>query len=61
MWIDSVHFPPSARAYPFTGPGCYRLKGKVVEEFDHITIEVEEQKRLVTLNREDPIEEAKLV
>lgn len=61
MWIDTVHFPPAARAYPFTGPGCYRIKGKVMEEFDHITIEVEEQKRLVTLNREDHVEEAKLV
>ena len=61
LWIDTVHFPPSIRAYPFHGPGCYRIKGKVVEEFDHITIEVEEQKRLVTLNREDYVEEKELV
>ncbi len=56
-WIDTVHFPPSARAYPFQGPGCYLIRGKVVEEFDHITIEVEAQKRLVTLNREDHTEQ----
>ena len=60
FWIDTVHFPPSARAYPFQGPGCYRIKGKVVEEFDHLTIEVEEMKRLVTLNREDYVEERNL-
>jgi DNA polymerase-3 subunit alpha len=61
LWIDTVHFPPSARAYPFRGPGCYILKGKVVEEFDHITIEVSEMKRLTTLNREDHVEEALLL
>lgn len=61
MWIDTVHFPPAARAFPFQGPGCYRIKGKVAEEFDHITIEVEELKRLATLNREDYIEESHLL
>jgi DNA polymerase III subunit alpha len=52
-WIDTVHFPPSARMYPFSGPGCYRLKGKVVNEFDFIYIEINEQYRLSMLNRED--------
>lgn len=47
--------------FPFNGPGCYRIKGKVTEEFDHITIEVSEMKRLATLNREDYKEELKLV
>lgn len=51
-WIDTVHFPPSARAYPFTGPGCYKLTGKVVEEFDFLLIEVSEQKRLAVIDRE---------
>jgi DNA polymerase-3 subunit alpha len=60
LWIDTVHFPPSARAFPFNGPGCYKLKGKVVEEFDHITIEVEQMKRLATLNREDHVEKEKI-
>jgi DNA polymerase-3 subunit alpha len=55
LWIDTVHFPPSARAYPFSGPGCYFLRGKVVEEFDHITIEVDMMKRLPNLNREDDV------
>ncbi|MGZ3899861.1 MAG: DNA polymerase III subunit alpha, partial [Bacteroidia bacterium] len=52
-WIDTVHFPPSARAYPFTGPGCYRLTGKVINEFDFIYIDIEQSKRLPTLNRDD--------
>jgi DNA polymerase-3 subunit alpha len=51
-WIDTVHFPPSAKAYPFTGPGCYELKGKVVEEYDFVSIEVEYMKRLATVDRE---------
>ncbi|MCW3077092.1 MAG: polymerase subunit alpha [Bacteroidetes bacterium] len=52
-WIDTVHFPPSVRAYPLRGPGCYRLTGKVVEEFDFIYIEVEYAYRLTTLNKEE--------
>ncbi|MFI5151183.1 MAG: DNA polymerase III subunit alpha [Bacteroidia bacterium] len=52
-WIDTVHFPPSAKAFPFRGPGCYRLIGKVVEEFDYLTVEISEMYRLAVLNRED--------
>ena len=37
---DSVHFPQVIRQYPFRGKGIYRLYGKVLEEFDCITIEV---------------------
>lgn len=51
-WIDTVHFPPSASQYPFSGPGVYRLKGKVVEEYDFINLEVLELKRLEMINRE---------
>ncbi len=52
-WIDTVHFPPSAKAWPFRGPGCYLLKGKVTVEFDHLAIEVQEMQRLDYLNRDD--------
>ena len=52
-WIDTVHFPPSARAFPFSGPGCYRLIGKVVNEFDFIYIEVSHQYRLAVINKDD--------
>jgi DNA polymerase-3 subunit alpha len=46
LWLDTVHFPPSAKAFPFSGPGTYYLKGKVVEEYDFLSIEVIEMKRL---------------
>lgn len=39
-WIDSVHFPQSFRFSPFQGKGFYVLKGKVMEEFGVITIDV---------------------
>lgn len=53
LWIDTVHFPPSLKAFPFTGPGCYVLKGKVTEEFDFVSIEVNEMRRINILNPED--------
>lgn len=39
-FVDTVHFPPVARMYRFRGKGVYAITGKVVEEFDCITIEV---------------------
>jgi len=45
-WIDTVHFPPIAARFPFTGKGIYKLTGKVVEEFGFYTIEVSEMKRM---------------
>lgn len=52
-WVDTVHFPPSARAYPFSGPGCYRIIGKVISEFDFVSIEVSHLYRLAQMSRED--------
>ncbi len=49
-WVDTVHFPPSARAYPFRGPGCYMLTGKVTEEFDFYSLEVSKMERLTYKN-----------
>ena len=40
MFLDTVHFPDSARRYPFRGRGVYRLEGLVVEEFGFFSIEV---------------------
>lgn len=51
-WIDTVHFPPSAKEFPFTGPGSYEIRGKVVEEYDFISIEVSYLKRLPVVDRE---------
>jgi DNA polymerase-3 subunit alpha len=51
-WIDTVHFPPSLKTSPFTGPGCYLLTGKVTEEYDFLTLEVSSMKRLPVIDRE---------
>lgn len=39
-WLDTVHFPPIAEKYVFRGQGVYKIKGKVLEDFDCINIEV---------------------
>ena len=51
-FIDTVHFPPIAAKYPFRGKGIYKLTGKVVEEFDCVTIEINHMERLAIV--EDP-------
>ncbi|MAD96481.1 MAG: DNA polymerase III subunit alpha [Flavobacteriaceae bacterium] len=51
-FIDTVNFPPVAKMYPFRGGGVYRVFGKVVEEFDCITIETETMEKLAMI--EDP-------
>jgi DNA polymerase-3 subunit alpha len=53
LWIDTTHFPPVLKAYPFKGPGCYVLKGKVVDEFDFVSIEITEMHHIPMLNPED--------
>ncbi|GAB5399057.1 MAG: DNA polymerase III subunit alpha [Aureisphaera sp.] len=45
-WIDTVHFPPVAKKYPFRGKGIYKITGKVVEEFDFLTIEASKLERM---------------
>lgn len=44
--FDTVHFPPSIERYPFTGKGCYLLKGKVLVDFDVPSIEVSNMERI---------------
>jgi DNA polymerase-3 subunit alpha len=53
-WIDTVQFPNITAQYPFRGPGCYLIKGKVVSEFGFISIEVSELHRLANINLEEP-------
>lgn len=48
-WIDTVHFPPVARQYPFRGKGIYKIRGRVVEEFDFYTLEVVSLERMAFL------------
>ena len=46
QWLDTVIFPPVARKYPFRGKGIYRIIGKVVKEFDFLSIETIKQERM---------------
>ncbi|WP_298536334.1 PHP domain-containing protein [uncultured Algibacter sp.] len=46
QWLDTVHFPPVAKQYPFKGKGVYCIIGKVVEEFNFLSIEVIKQERM---------------
>ena len=39
-WIDTVHFPKAASAYPLHSTGFYLVTGKVVEDFGVYSIEV---------------------
>ncbi len=45
-WLDTVHFPDSAKWQPFRGPGCYIITGKVIDEFGFISIDVQKLERL---------------
>ncbi|EPR69971.1 DNA polymerase III epsilon subunit [Winogradskyella psychrotolerans RS-3] len=51
-FLDTVHFPPIAAKYPFRGKGIYSITGKVMVEFDCVTIEVSKMERLAII--EDP-------
>jgi DNA polymerase-3 subunit alpha len=51
-FLDTVHFPLVAKAFPFTGRGIYRVVGKVTEEFGCFQIEASEMHRMPYL--EDP-------
>ena len=44
-FIDTTHFPPVIAKYPFRGKGIYKIVGKVVEEFDFVSIEVTQMYR----------------
>ena len=45
-FIDTVHFPPVSKQYPFRGNGCYSLSGIVEEEFGFASIHVSEMHKL---------------
>ncbi|MFC2137972.1 DNA polymerase III subunit alpha [Bacteroidota bacterium] len=51
-FFDTVHFPDSLKNYPFRGGGVYLLLGKIVQEFDHPSMEVEKMAKLPIV--EDP-------
>lgn len=45
-FIDTVHFPNTAARYPFQGRGLYLLQGRVQEEYDFLSLEVQAMERL---------------
>ena len=49
--FDTVHFPDIAKKYPFRGRGFYDIKGKVVEEFGVITIEVSSMVKIPMIHK----------
>jgi len=53
LFIDTVHFPNSTAKYPFRGRGIYQLEGKIVEEFDFYSLEVDRMERLGYVNMEE--------
>lgn len=56
-FIDTVHFPPSVAKHPFRGKGIYKLTGKVVEEFDFYSLEVDQMEKVNFVNLEDESKE----
>jgi len=51
-FFDTTHFPKVAEQFPFTGRGCYLIKGKVAEEFGFYSLDVSEMKRLAYMTQE---------
>lgn len=45
-WIDTVHFPDSAKKYPLHTSGFYQITGKVVTDFDTYSLEVHRMVRV---------------
>lgn len=50
--FDTVHFPPSLKRYPFKGNGFYKLTGKISEEFNYPTLEVDYMEKLPIVQKE---------
>jgi DNA polymerase-3 subunit alpha len=56
--FDTVHFPGSARNFPFRGRGFYELKGKVLEDFGVYAIDVNQMTKLPLVNKRQLPEES---
>ena len=50
-WIDTVHFPDTAKRYPLHSSGFYKLKGRVVEDFGVFSLEVQWLEKIGYRNR----------
>lgn len=49
-WLDTVHFPPVARQYPFKGKGLYELQGIVRDDFGALNLEVQSMQKIPFLD-----------
>ncbi|WMJ74699.1 DNA polymerase III subunit alpha [Cytophagaceae bacterium ABcell3] len=50
--FDTTHFPPSLKRFPLQGRGFYLLRGKIVDEFGHPSMEVEYMEKLPMVRKE---------
>lgn len=51
-WLDTVHFPQIAARFRFRGRGVYRIRGKVLAEYDCVNVEVDFMEKMEVI--EDP-------
>jgi DNA polymerase-3 subunit alpha len=45
-FFDTVHFPQALERSPFLGRGCYRIRGKIVEDFGFPSMEAHSMEKL---------------
>ena len=53
FFFDTTHFPNETKMFPFRGRGCYRITGRVAEEFGFYSLEVTAMHKLDFITRED--------
>ncbi len=53
QWLDTVHYPNATVKNPFSGPGYYHIKGRVIEEYGFYCIETQAMQRLKYRNLDD--------
>lgn len=58
-FLDTTHFPGTNEKHPFRGKGIYQITGKVVEEFEYLSLEVIALKKLVYVHDPRIAEEAR--
>ena len=49
-FIDTLHFPPVAARYPFRGEGIYLLEGRILSDYDALSLEVRQMKKMEIVN-----------
>ncbi len=51
-WLDTVHFPEVAQKFRFRGTGVYKVRGRVIVEYECISVEVEHMEKMAII--QDP-------